>query len=179
MRRDRPIMEQALIFAAGAARYALRLRQIEQVLSPQPMRALARAPHGIAGLVAWRGQLLPLVDLSLLYARVACRHRIGTRVIVVKAPPCADARPQEPGSGPATLNFALLAERVFDVIALSYREPAFELSGASYLGGFVDAEGQPQLVLPEAIRDLYLSTGRRSWDMAPDIAPDEAAHDPS
>ena len=157
--------EQALVFAAGSARYALRLAQIEQVLGVRPMRALAHAPLGILGLLTWREQLLPLVDLSLLSTRIPCVHRVGTRILIVRAPWGAHQAQREAASP----HFALLAERVFDVIALSFRVPAFDVAAERYLGGFVDAEGQPQLLIPDALRDLCLSNGA---SMAHDAAND-------
>lgn len=138
-------MSQALAFAAGSLQMALRLSDVEQVLPCQPWRALPLAPEGVVGMVEYRGALLPVVDMRLLLAGTPCEVRGATRLIVVS---------------PVGYRFALLAERVLDVLPLNRLLPGFNLARAPYLGGFMEGEGQPQLVdpaqlLPAALRALY------------------------
>lgn len=57
---------RALVAALGSARVAVPLGAVAAVVAAPPAVPLPLAPAYLRGVVAWQGQLIPLLDLSLL-----------------------------------------------------------------------------------------------------------------
>jgi chemotaxis-related protein WspB len=116
-------------------------------------------PPEVIGLLAFRGSLVPVVDVNRLLGAQLGQIRSSTRIIVVSI---ADAdRPRQ---------MALLADSVTDLIRSNATQSGVALEGAKYLGEhLVDHDELPQLILPEEIlpaqlRELFAadSTGQES-----------------
>ena len=107
------------------------------------LRGLPHAPARLAGLLRYRGGVVPVVDLGLLMGGSACRDRLDTRIILV-----------DPGREGGGL-LGLVAERVDDVRAIDESRRAVagvEIEGAPYLGAVYETdEGLLQLVEPGAV----------------------------
>lgn len=95
-----PDAVQLCVFTVGPQRYALDILRVEELLPPQPVTALPRAPAGVAGVVEVRGAVLPVVDL---------RRRLGGA-----AAPDAPARLMVCRVGRRRV--ALAVERVVEVL---------------------------------------------------------------
>lgn len=120
-----------LLFHIGADRYALAARDVSEVLPLVALKQVPRAPRGIAGLLNYRGQSVPVLDVSLLATGQPAAQRVSTRVLVTHA--------QVPGPAGGTEEkwFGLLVERATETIA---KEPGDFVpagvapAGARYLG---------------------------------------------
>jgi chemotaxis-related protein WspB len=83
-----------LTFQAGAQTYGIDVRNVIQ-LAPYPAcTPLPHAPAYIAGLATWRGQTLPVIDLSALLDGTPARPLLSTRLLIVDYPcPKGGTRP--------------------------------------------------------------------------------------
>ena len=78
-----------LLFQIGPDRYALEAKRVAEVLPLLTVRALPKAPAGVAGVLNYRGVPLPIIDLSQLLADRPAPARLSTRIVVVN---CANGR---------------------------------------------------------------------------------------
>ncbi|WAC28496.1 chemotaxis protein CheW [Ancylobacter sp. SL191] len=134
-----------LTFRIGKDRYVLDARQVEEVLPLVAAKALPGAPSGIAGLISYHGQPVPLLDLALLATGQPVAEVMSSRIILLRYP--------EAGEGAALL--ALAAE---EVIATVKRAPSdfvptgVEAGMPAYLGPVAaDADGLLQWVKAPAL----------------------------
>lgn len=141
----------ALAFRLGEARYALRTRDVVEVLPRRILRELPSAPPGVVGLLPYRGTLTPVVDLCQLLLGRDCAPRRSTRIIVVTLP-----------AGDSVRLAGLLAEQVLDFIDIGATLPGLRLPATPWLADHVaDESGAPQLLepaalLPEALERLFV-----------------------
>ncbi len=126
----------ALIFHVGGDRYALPCRDIVEVIPQVALRPVPQAPRFVAGMMVYRGSVVPVIDLGELFAGRRVDNRMSTRSIVVR--------------GPTAAPLGLLAEQVTDAVQIepAQIEPSpIRIGGAEYLGGVVrDGERQIQLI---------------------------------
>jgi purine-binding chemotaxis protein CheW len=57
-------MDELVIFRLGPSEWALPADAVHQVLSPRPVTRLPDPPPLVCGLIAWRGQVLPVIALG-------------------------------------------------------------------------------------------------------------------
>jgi chemotaxis-related protein WspB len=145
-----------LLFQIGSERYALRASRVVKVLPLVAMKRLPQAPKGVAGILNYRGQPVPAVDLSELTSGTPASERLSTRIIIVHY------------SGPLGQNhlLGLVAENATEII---HRDPeefadsGLKVRAAPYLGPvLMDTRGSVQLLheqrlLPPAMRELLFS----------------------
>src|SRR5512137_142351 len=74
-----------LLFQLGKDRYALESSRVVEVLPYVQIKAVPDAPRGVAGLIAYRGQAVPVVDLSMLILGVPAPALLSTRIIVTQS----------------------------------------------------------------------------------------------
>src|SRR5688572_5081465 len=67
--RGRPSMKNVIVFALGKARYAVELRWVREVFTLGPVTPVAHAPQAVAGVVNYRGAIMPILDLAVLLGR--------------------------------------------------------------------------------------------------------------
>lgn len=134
-----------LMFRIGADRYVLEARQIEQVLPLMNAKTVPGAPAGVVGVIDYRGEPVPLIDLSLLALGRPSAAAMSTRILLMRYP-------AEDG---VVHRLALCAERVVEAI---HRDPGefvatgVEAGSPAYLGPVVsDAEGLVQWVKAETL----------------------------
>jgi chemotaxis-related protein WspB len=94
----------ALLVSAGEQRYALPCSRVREVVSNVALEPLPRAADALAGILNYRGELVPVLDLGLLLADVRCQERLSTRIVMFD---------QRTDSG-ETRALGLRAERVTD-----------------------------------------------------------------
>jgi chemotaxis-related protein WspB len=95
-----------LLFALGADRYALDVRDIVEIIPQVESKILPGAMAGVVGLFNYRGVAIPLLDLVELSLGRACPLKMSTRIIV--------ARCKEESGGSHLVG--LLAERVTETL---------------------------------------------------------------
>lgn len=61
-------MKNVIVFALGQARYAVELRWVREVFTLGPVTPVAHAPESVAGVVNYRGAIMPILDLTVLLA---------------------------------------------------------------------------------------------------------------
>ncbi|WP_053117512.1 chemotaxis protein CheW [Pseudomonas sp. P1.31] len=80
-----PLAKQVLflLFRIGSERYALRATEVAEVLPRLPLKPIARAPQWVAGVFAYRGAVVPVIDLSALTFGQPAEARTSTRLVLV------------------------------------------------------------------------------------------------
>ena len=73
----------ALFFELGDEVYAIPARSVVEVVPKVGLRQLPRAPAWLAGVFAYRGGVLPVVDLCRRVFDADCRDRLSSRIVVV------------------------------------------------------------------------------------------------
>lgn len=140
-----------LMFRVAGVDYGAAVKRVVEVVPRVALRALPRAPGHLAGLLRYRGGVVPVVDLGRLMGGEACGERLDTRIILLEA--------GRAGGGMV----GLVAERVDDVRSVDESRRAvagLEIGGAPYLGAvFETDDGLLQLIEP----------GRVLGDLAPAV----------
>lgn len=72
-----------LTFTAGSRRYAIAVSRVVEVLPKLELRPIPHGPAVVAGLLSYRGNVVPVIDLSLLLGTVPCRNLLSSRMILV------------------------------------------------------------------------------------------------
>jgi chemotaxis-related protein WspB len=94
-----------LVFRVAGVDYAVEAGRVVEVVPRVALRSLPHAPEVLAGLLRYRGQTVPVIDLSLLFGGGPCPQKLSTRIILVAE--------RLPAQGRA--HVGLLAENVSDV----------------------------------------------------------------
>ena len=161
-----------LTFTAGANRYAVDVARVVELVPRVELRPVPHAPAFLAGLLGYRGKVVPVIDLSVLLGGPPCPDRLSTRIILVNAAPGDHNRRigsrrlgRGRGSTPADPDpdldiLGLVAEQVSDLITVRPEQvspPAVQLPQAPYLGAIVQTdEGIVQLIAVEKLREATL-----------------------
>lgn len=141
-----------VLFQIGQQRYVLEAKRIVEVVPYLAVTPWPQAPKGFAGIINFRGQPIPVVDLGLLAADRPASERLSTRILVVKF--------HATDGGERLLG--LLAEQATQMLRkdpAEFVEPTFN-HPAPYLGPFVlDTKGaihwlQPDRLLSDEVRQL-------------------------
>ncbi|KIY37497.1 chemotaxis protein CheW [Pseudomonas sp. 10-1B] len=72
-----------LQFRIKDQRFALSVHEVIEVLPRQPLKPIAQAPAWVAGILAHRGALVPVVDLAALSFGQPAAQRTSTRLVLV------------------------------------------------------------------------------------------------
>ena len=72
-----------LVFRIGDERYALQAIDVAEVLPRVPLKPIAKAPAWVAGVFAYRGAVVPVIDLSALTFGRPAQARTSTRLVLV------------------------------------------------------------------------------------------------
>jgi chemotaxis-related protein WspB len=168
-----------LTLKAGANRYAIDITRVIELVPRVELRMIPHAPPFLAGLLGYRGKVIPVIDLGLLLESGPCRDWLSTRIILVNDGPddhnsgkdSADAssenRPySSTDSARGTSVLGLIGEQVSDLTDVQPDQliPApVQLAAAPFLGAIVQTEaGIVQLIAVERIRESSL--GRHILD---------------
>ncbi|ORE90936.1 chemotaxis protein CheW [Aurantimonas sp. 22II-16-19i] len=87
--------------------FAVPVARVQEILEPQPLAKMPRAPADFLGVIDVRGQSVPVTDLRLRLAMPAAEDTLDTRIIVLEVEIEGDQR-----------KVALRADRVFEVAEL-------------------------------------------------------------
>ncbi|MNZ40757.1 Chemotaxis protein CheW [compost metagenome] len=130
-----------LVFRIGEERYAVQAVEVAEVLPCLPLKPIARTPPWVAGVFAYRGLIVPVIDVGALAFGQPAQARTSTRLVLVHY------RPDE--TEPAQL-LGLILEQATDTLRCDPQE--FQPYGldnrqARYLGPVrEDARGLLQWV---------------------------------
>ncbi|SFG78076.1 chemotaxis protein CheW [Pseudomonas sp. NFACC45] len=153
-----------LVFCIGNERYALQAIDVVEVLPRLPLKPIARAPSWVAGVFAWRGAVVPVIDLCRLTFGQSAQARTSTRLVLVYYRPDAQQAGQVLG---------LILEQATDTLRCDpadFRPYGLDNPQAPYLGPVrEDAQGLLQWVrvndlLDESVRAVLFPTPPLSFD---------------
>lgn len=160
---DRPLL---LLCQVGEERFALDVARVLEVTAVVPFTPVPRAPEAVAGLINYRGLIVPVLDLAMLIANRPARRFLSTRIVLLRLAAAAES-----GAAPApdtTHVIGLMAERVTETIAVpaaDIRPVSGETARADmYSGVFLHEQApvlllDPERVLPADARRFLLSLG--------------------
>ena len=146
-----------LVIRVGADRYAIDSSLVEEVVPLVRLKVLPGAPAGVAGVMNYRDEPVPVIDLEQLALGVPTASRLATRIVIVRHVIAADERQSELGrSGLLGLLVPeALETRRIDVAALV--DAGVATDGAPYLGGVLTTpEGVIQQVTVSALLSAEL-----------------------
>lgn len=153
-----------LVFCIGNERYALQAIDVVEVLPRLPLKPIARAPSWVAGVFAWRGAVVPVIDLCRLTFGQSAQARTSTRLVLVHYRPDTQQAGQVLG---------LILEQATDTLRCDpadFRPYGLDNPQAPYLGPVrEDAQGLLQWVrvndlLDESVRAVLFPTPPLSFD---------------
>lgn len=143
-----------LQFRIADQRFALDVREVIEVLPQRALKPIAQAPVWVAGVLAHRGVLVPVIDLSALSFGSSAQSRSSTRLVLVYY----RADPQRP-----QLQLGLILEQATDTLRCApddFQPYGLDNAGARYLGPVrQDPRGLLQRIevddlLSDAVREL-------------------------
>lgn len=150
-----------LLFQIGADRYALEAGKIFAVEPLVRLKKIPQVPPGIAGVINYHGQPVPVVDLTAMALGRSGEASLSTRLIVLHYD-CVDGE---------TRLLGLLAEKAVDTAQYKvsdFQDSGVLADGAPYLGPVVrDARGIIQRVeieclLTTEVRDVLWQRAREA-----------------
>ncbi|QQZ35247.1 chemotaxis protein CheW [Pseudomonas sp. SK2] len=142
-----------LQFRIGEQRFALDVREVIEVLPRRPLKPIAQAPTWVAGVLAHRGVMVPVIDLSVLSFGRPAVQRTSTRLVLVRY-----RQDQQLG---------LVLEQATDTLRChpeAFQPYGLDNPDARYLGPVLqDAEGMLQRIevddlLTDSVRMLLFPT---------------------
>ena len=157
-------MSAALLFLVirlGADRYAIEAAQVVEVVTMVRLKSLHGAPYGTAGVMNYRDEPVPVIDLNLLATGSATQAMTAARIVVVRYAP-------DPGRNGVV---GLLVPEATQTLRLEpdrFTDAGIKTDGSRYLGPVLTApEGVIQLVsvsalLTTALRDALFPTAGNS-----------------
>ena len=138
-----------LVFSLGTDRYALLASAVREVLPLQRLKQIPEAPPWVAGLLSYRGQIVPVLDLCQRVLGRAARQSINTRLVLTQYTP--------------EKMLGLLLEQTNQVLRLPLhtQQPMGLDTGGAYLGS-IQAQNSGDLIqritvaglLPPDVADL-------------------------
>jgi len=73
-----------LLFKINDGRYGLDVADVVELVPYVTLQKLPKSQEYIAGLLNFRGRIVPVVDLSILLCDVPVKHLMSSRIILVK-----------------------------------------------------------------------------------------------
>lgn len=145
-----------LLLRTGEERWALEAKRVVEVVPRVRLSASPLAPPHVVGLLDFRGEAVPVVDLRRLVGEDFCLDRLSSRIVIVEY--------LAPGSEVRKLG--LLAEQVTDTVdaaAEAFSGTGLSDFGAPWMGGVTFREGESiralviERLLAEELRETVLS----------------------
>ena len=129
-----------LLFTLGDQRYGIPSSSLLEIIPVVGLRTIPHVPAHVAGLLNYRGVVVPVIDLCQLTEARPCRKLLSTRIIVSKY-----------RRGDLEHSLGLMAERVTETMRLSeedLNDPGLRLDEAPFLGkvSVSSAESNLQLI---------------------------------
>jgi purine-binding chemotaxis protein CheW len=137
----RSSLDKHLIFALGSEEFGIQVLHIKEIIGMQEITAVPRMPSYIKGVINLRGQVIPVIDLSLKFTLPSQEYTDRTCIIVVRT---------QAASGDRLMG--AIADGVTEVLTISQQDveesPDFGSgSPAPYLLGMAKVRGKVKLLL--------------------------------
>jgi len=75
-----------LLFQLGRDRYALEASRVAEVLPLVELKHIPQAPPGVAGVFNFRGEAVPVIDLTQLTIGRPAQTQLSTRIVLLNYP---------------------------------------------------------------------------------------------
>jgi chemotaxis-related protein WspB len=141
-----------VVFTADGNRYALPVGCVREITPVVVFREFPGAPEYVRGIMNYRGEVAPVIDLTVLLAGRPSRRLLSTRIIVTG----------HAGADGQVHALGLVAEQVTDTAMAApgdVQPPGIEVESAPYLTGLIlDRQGlvqvvDPARILPKSLRE--------------------------
>ena len=123
-----------LTFQIGNERYAVRATEVIEILPLATIRKIPQAPNYISGVLDYRNQILPVIDLVELTESRPHKKVLSSRIIVMNYP-----------LNDINASIGVIAEKVTDTIDIKDEELSssnIKLPNADYLGDIHNESGE-------------------------------------
>lgn len=70
-------------FSLNDAKYVVSVNEVVEIIPYIKIKEVAKVPDYILGIINYRGQTVPVIDLCRLLLQRACKKKLSTRIIVV------------------------------------------------------------------------------------------------
>lgn len=148
-----------VLFQLGSDRYAIRSNCVIEIVSLVEFKNVPHAPEYVAGLMNFRENVVPVIDLCRLMQKRACSTFLSSRIILVDY-----GRLTNDTSGSKRI-LGLLAERVTEVQELieAGTDSPLQIKQAPYMGQIYFLGGEmsqclePAALLPDEIREMLFT----------------------
>ena len=123
-----------LTFQISNERYAVRATEVIEILPLATIRKIPQAPNYISGVLDYRNQILPVIDLVELTESRPHKKVLSSRIIVMNYP-----------LNDINASIGIIAEKVTDTIDIKDEElssPNIKLPNADYLGDIHNESGE-------------------------------------
>ncbi len=123
-----------LLFGVDGDHYGINVCDITEVLPSVALKHFPRGPEYVAGLLNYRGEAVPVVDLTLLMSTHASRNKISSRIVLV-------SYLNEDGSRHL---FGLLIEKISETVKVpdhAFTRSGVMADGAQFLGDIAIYDG--------------------------------------
>jgi purine-binding chemotaxis protein CheW len=77
--------DKHLIFSLGSEEFGIQVLAIKEIIGLQEITAVPKMPKHIRGVINLRGQVIPVIDLSLKFSLVPNEYTYRTCIIVVRS----------------------------------------------------------------------------------------------
>jgi chemotaxis-related protein WspB len=147
-----------MVFHIGKERFALDSTDVLEIVPMVEFEKVPKAPDFLSGLFHYRGEIVPVIDLSCLAGQGKARRLLSTRIILVRYR----------GAGEPARILGLLAERMTDTVKAEPSDltrAVVRIQDAPYLGDVIrDAEGMILRIslndlLPPSVREMLFASG--------------------
>lgn len=81
--RDEGKDEHVVVFRLGSEHYGVDIDLVQEIVRMQPITILPEAGQWMAGIIKFRGNVVPVVDLRSSYTASAIEETIETRIVVM------------------------------------------------------------------------------------------------
>jgi chemotaxis-related protein WspB len=121
----------ALFFSIGPEHYAIPARSVVEVVPKVSLRSVPRSPAWFAGVFAYRGTVIGVIDLARRLHDTDCPSRLSNRIMVV-------AR----SAGAGELRYGMLTERVTEVRQLNAQAAEAQFRDSPLIAATVLQDGK-------------------------------------
>jgi chemotaxis-related protein WspB len=145
-----------LSFFVGKNRYAIDTQNVIEIVPWVTLRELPHAPEYVAGMLNYRGIVVPVIDLTRLMTGTPSKRILSTRIVLVSYP----------GKNDKEHTLGILTEQIAaidDPEKKRFVDPGITVADAPYLGNIsMDEKETTQMVriealLPEALRETLFT----------------------
>jgi len=155
-----------LTFTIDGNRHAIEASRVTELVPRVPLRPAPLAPPFLAGLLAYRGRVVPIIDMGMLLGKQRCRDQLATRIILVDCGTSAGSgsvASLHQASSPSGM-IGMIVEEANDLLDVQSQDisPApMNLPHAPYLGQMIqkDRGSIVQLILADHLGGVLVGAG--------------------